>query len=256
MAEAMITGFVARQAVGADGIIAADVSGERLAELGGRHGIRTTPDNAGVVREAPLCIVAVKPQQLDGVLRSLVPEFTPDHLVVSIAAGKTTAHIEALLPGVRVIRVMPNIPCLAGEGMNVFTRGRLATPRDAGEVARLLRCCGQAAELPESLFDAVTALSGSGPAFFAYVLDRFVEGAVKEGMPRDQALLLATQTMLGTARLLMEKRWEPADLAAAVTSAKGTTAAGREVLETPATAEILVRTIGAAARRSRELGKA
>jgi pyrroline-5-carboxylate reductase len=256
MAEAMMTGFIARQAVGADDILAADVSGERLEEISRRHGIRITLDNAEVVRDSRVCVLAVKPQQLDEVLRVLATGFTQDHLIVSIAAGKTTGHIESLLPRGRVIRVMPNIACLAGEGMNVFTRGRRATGEDAEQVARLLRCCGQAAELPETLFDAVTALSGSGPAFFAYLLDRFVDGAVKEGMPRDQALLLATQTMLGTARLLMEKRWEPAELAAAVTSAKGTTAAGREVLETPAMAEVLGRTIEAAAKRSRELGKA
>lgn len=256
MAEAMMTGFIAKQAVGPDDILAGDVSGERLAEISRRHGVRITMDNAEVVRYAPVCVLAVKPQQLDDVLRALAPGFTPDHLIISIAAGKTTEHMESLVPRGRVIRVMPNIACLAGEGMNVFTRGRRATADDAKRVAHLLGCCGQAAEIPETLFDAVTALSGSGPAFFAYLLDRFVDGAVKEGLPRGQALLLATQTMLGTARLLMEKQWEPADLATAVTSAKGTTAAGRDILETPAVADVLARTIEAAARRSRELAKA
>ena len=140
--------------------------------------------------------------------------------------------------------------------MNVITSGTRASRSDAETVARLLACCGQALELPESLFDAVTARSGSGPAFFSYLLDRLVDGAVKEGLPRVQALILAEQTMMGTARLLLERGLEPAELATAVTSAKGTTAAGRDVLEIPETADVLSRTIQAAARRSRELGRA
>ena len=255
MAEAMLAGFIEKKAVGPDDILAGDVSGERLTEISRRYGVRITLDNAEVVRNVTVCVLAVKPQQLEAVLRSLAPVFTPDHLIVSIAAGKTTGYLESLLPGRRVIRVMPNIACLVGEGMNVYTRGDLATAQDAVQVANLLGCCGQTVEIPETLFDAVTALSGSGPAFFAYLLDRLVDGAVREGMSREQALLLATQTMLGTARLLLDRQMEPADLAAAVTSAKGTTAAGREVLETPAVAEVLGRTIAAAAQRSRELGR-
>lgn len=255
MAEAMLAGFIEKQVIGPDDILASDVNGERLSEISRRYGVRITLDNAEVVRNAMVCVMAVKPQQLEEVLRPLAPVVTRKHLIVSIAAGKSTASLESLLPAGRVIRVMPNIACLVGEGMNAFTRGARATEEDAAQVARLLACCGQAAEIPEALFDAVTALSGSGPAFFAYLLDRLVDGAVREGLPREQALLLASQTMLGTARLLMARQMQPADLAAAVTSAKGTTAAGREVLETPGTAELLGRTIAAAARRSRELGR-
>ncbi len=256
MAEAMMAGFIAKRVMAPDEILAGDVSAERLAEVSRKQGVRLAVDNADVVRNARVCVLAVKPQQLDAVLRSLVPCFTSDHLIISIAAGKTTSYLESLVPNGRVVRVMPNIACLVGEGMNVYTRGARATTADSDLVARLLRCCGQAIELPEALFDAVTALSGSGPAFFAYLLDRFVDGAVQEGMPRSKALTLATQTMLGTARLLMENGMEPADLAGAVTSAKGTTAAGRAVLETPEMADLLSRTIAAAARRSRELAGA
>jgi pyrroline-5-carboxylate reductase len=256
MAEAMMTGFIEKRVVAQDEILAGDVSSERLAEISRKQGVCITLDNAEVVRNARVCVLAVKPQQLDAMLRSLAPHFTPDHLIISIAAGKTTGYLESLLPNGRVVRVMPNMACLVGEGMNVYTRGARATPADSEQVARLLGCCGKTMELPETLFDAVTALSGSGPAFFAYLLDRFVDGAVQEGMPREQALKLATQTMLGTARLLMEKGMEPAGLAAAVTSVRGTTAAGRSVLETPVMAELLSRTIAAAARRSRELAGA
>lgn len=255
MAEAILAGLLARGAARPDDIFASDVSEERLAQVHGLYGVGTTTDNVEVVARSATLVLAVKPQQLDEVLRRLAPHVTPAHLVVSIAAGKRTAHIEAFLPAARVVRVMPNLACLVGEGMNVFTRGIRASADDGKNVADLLACCGRAMELPESLFDAVTALSGSGPAFFAYLLDRLVDGAVKEGLSRSDALVLAEQTMLGTARLLSEKRLQPAELAAAVTSAKGTTAAGREVLETTAVAELLERTIQAAARRSRELGR-
>jgi len=256
MAEAMIAGLIEKRFSNPGDILASDVSPGRLSELKARYGIGTTMNNADVAAHAGICILAVKPQQLDQVLRDLSPVVTASHLMISIAAGKTTEHLESLLPLGRVVRVMPNIACLVGEGMNVFTRGSRATALDSETVSRLLGCCGQALELPEALFDAVTALSGSGPAFFAYLLDRLVDGAVKEGLSRDQALILAGQTMAGTARLLMARHMEPADLAAAVTSAKGTTAAGRDVLENKDIADVLSRTIQAAARRSRELGRA
>lgn len=255
MAEAIIAGLITRKFAAPNDIVASDVNSARLEELRERYGISTLPDNAGVAARAELCVLAVKPQQLDAVVRDLAPALGKGHLLVSIAAGKTTTHIESLVPAGRVVRVMPNIACLVGAGMNVFTRGTRATEEDAAVVSRLLSCCGQALELPESLFDAVTALSGSGPAFFAYLLDRLVDGAVAEGLSRDQALRLASQTMAGTAQLLMAGTLQPADLAAAVTSARGTTAAGREVLETADMADALCRTIRAAARRSRELGR-
>jgi pyrroline-5-carboxylate reductase len=256
MAEAMIGGLIERGFAAADGVLASDVDGARAAEISRRHGIRVTMNNAEIPDFAPLCVLAVKPQQLDDTLRQLAPVLTPGHLVISIAAGKPTRHIESLLPVGRVIRVMPNLACLVGEGMNVFARGSRATDEDAQGVASLLHCCGRALELEESLFDAVTALSGSGPAFFAWLLEGLVAGAVREGLPRAEALLLAEQTMLGTARLLQAKGLQPAELAAAVTSAKGTTAAGREVLETSAFAAVLADTIRAATRRSRELSRA
>ncbi len=256
MAEAMIGGFLGRGYAKPDLVVAADVEAARLAGIGGRMGIRVAADNREVVRLADLVFLAVKPQQLDAVLDEIAPDVTDGHVVVSIAAGKGTSGIEARLPRGRVMRVMPNIACLAGEGMNVFTRGTRATGADALRLGEMLACCGRTLELPESLFDAVTALSGSGPAFFAWLLDGLVAGAVREGLAREDAVLLAAQTMAGTARLLLEKRFSPEELARAVTSAKGTTAAGREVLERPELADILAQTIQAAARRSRELSRA
>jgi len=255
MAEAIMAGLLRQQFALPGQILASDVSEERLAALRKEYKIGVTRQNTDVAAQAHCCVLAVKPQQLDAVLREIAPRVTPDHLIISIAAGKRLAGLEALLPQGRVLRVMPNIACLAGEGMNVFTRGSRATEEDAATVQELLGCCGLAMELPEAQFDAVTALSGSGPAFFAWVLDRLVDGAVQEGLTRDQALVLAGQTMQGTARLLLATGMDPADLAASVTSAKGTTAEGRAVLENEATADILKRAIQAAARRSRELSQ-
>lgn len=256
MAEAMLAGLIRQQFATPAGILAADVAAERLDALRQQYRIETTTSNADVPEQVQVIILAVKPQQMEGVLRELAPHLTDEHLVISIAAGKRTSWLESLLPRGRVVRVMPNIACLVGEGMNVFARGARATDEDATLVQDLLGCCGVALELPEAHFDAVTALSGSGPAFYAWLLDRMVDGAVQEGLPRDQALVLAGQTMLGTARLLQASGGEPADLAASVTSAKGTTAEGRAVLENDAVADILKRTIQAAARRSRELSQA
>ena len=255
MAEAMLAGLIANRFASPGEIVISDISGDRLTFLGREYGVRTTPSNAEVVTLAPVCVLAVKPQQLGEVLSDLATIVTEKHLLVSIAAGKTTLYMESLLPAGRVVRVMPNIACLVGAGMNVFTRGSRATAEDGVLVANLLGCCGRALDVPESLFDAVTALSGSGPAFFAYLLDRLVDGAVKEGLPREQAVILAAQTMAGTAQLLLQKQMTPSDLATAVTSAKGTTAAGREILENPVIAHTLEGTIQAAARRSRELGR-
>ncbi len=255
MAEAMVAGLIARQFAQAGDILASDVNGERLDALRDQYRIGVTTVNAEVPAHADLLVLAVKPQQLDIVLRDLAPHVTPDHLVMSIAAGKRTGWLESLLPAGRIVRVMPNIACLVGEGANVYTRGARASEDDAALVHEVLGCCGLALELPEAQFDAVTALSGSGPAFFAWVLDRFVDGAMLEGLPRDQALVLGAQTMLGAARLLLATGDEPAALAASVTSARGTTAEGRAVLENDAVADLLRRTIQAAARRSRELSQ-
>jgi len=256
MAEAILSGLIANRFAAPGEILISDISGERLTMVGGEYGVKTTLVNTEVAAQVPVCVLAVKPQQLDAVLGKLAPTITMAQLIVSIAAGKSTSYLESLLPAGRVVRVMPNMACLVGAGMNVFTRGNRATADDGTLVANLLSCCGRALEIPESLFDAVTALSGSGPAFFAYLLDRLVDGAVMEGMPREQALILAAQTMAGTAQLLLQKGMSPSDLATAVTSAKGTTAAGREVLENPVVADVLGRTIQAAARRSYELGRA
>ncbi|MBN1557457.1 MAG: pyrroline-5-carboxylate reductase, partial [Lentisphaerae bacterium] len=234
----------------------AEPDAARRRALKRRYGVRVSVRNARIAAEARVLVLAVKPQVLDAVLDALAPAISRRHLVVSIAAGKSLAEIEARLSRARVVRVMPNLPCQVGRGMSVYCSGSRATRADGATVRRFLSCFGRVLELPEAHFDAVTALSGSGPAFLAYCLDALAAGAEAEGLARGDALLLAEQTMLGTAALLLERGADPADLVEAVTSRGGTTAAGRAVLEkSGAVRRTLIRTVRAAADRSRALSR-
>ncbi len=198
---------------------------------------------------AVACILAELELDRETLVAALLHDVAEDTQV-------TLEQIESRLPvGTPVVRVMPNLPCTVGEGMSVYCLGRRARRADARTAVRLLTCFGRVREVPERLFDAVTALSGSGPAFFAYVLDALARGAQKEGLTRSDALLLAEQTMLGTARLLLDTGQEPEALIQAVASPKGTTVAGLTVLTASPVSTILARAIRAAARRSRELSR-
>jgi len=253
MAEAIMAALLDGKLAAAHEVFASDISEERRKHLKTRYGVNMYSKNAVVTGSAETLILAVKPQQLDAVLTELATEITSKHLVISIAAGKKIATIEALLPEARVIRVMPNLASLVAEGMSVFCAGVRATAADTATATKLLSCFGKVLELPEEKFDAVTALSGSGPAFLTYLLNAMVEAGVQEGLNRQDALLLAEQTMLGTAKVLIEKGVEPQELITSVTSAKGTTAAGLAVLDKSDVVTILRRTISAAAQRSKEL---
>ncbi len=253
MAEAIMAALIRAGLVEAHEVSASDVKAARRDEIRKRYGINMYSRNAEAVVAADVVFLAVKPQELGVVLGELSGDLAARHLVVSIAAGKRLAFIENLLPRARVVRVMPNLPCQVAEGMSVYCLGAGTRDADARTMVALLSCFGKALELPEDQFDAVTAVSGSGPAFFAHVLELIADAGVREGLSRADAVLLAEQTMLGTARVLMERAQEPCDLIAAVKSPGGTTAAGLEQLQTPALAEIFRRTIHAATERSREL---
>ena len=233
-----------------------DRDAARAAAVAGRLGATLARSNRAAVAWADTVFLCVKPQDLDALLDEIAGSATPNQLFFSIAAGKRLAGIEQRLAEARVIRVMPNVCCLAGEGMNVFTLGARATPDDRETARTLLSACGVAHELPEAQFDAVTALSGSGPAFFAAFLLELVEGAKAEGLTEDDAVVLAVQTLFGTALLLRSTETTPEQLIRSVTSAKGTTAEGLAVLASPEFRDRARGAIAAAARRSRELGAA
>jgi pyrroline-5-carboxylate reductase len=255
MAEAMIGSLIESKLLGADDVLVCDILKERRQLLKDRFGVTVYTDNASVLSRVPVVVLAVKPQVLDATCREIAPHVTADHLVISIAAGKRLDRIESLLPAARVIRVMPNLPAVVSQGMSAFCAGQRVTPADRATASRLLSSFGRVAELPETQFDIVTALSGSGPAFFACFVEAMVEAAERLGLGKTDATLMAEQTMLGTGALLLNRKLSPEDVIAAVSSAKGTTVAGMQVLSQPGLKEIVFRTLEAAANRSRELSQ-
>jgi pyrroline-5-carboxylate reductase len=232
--------------------VASDVSGEQLERFAaGLERATTVPDNRSVVDTAELTFLSVKPQVLDEVLPELA--HTPA-LVVSIAAGVRIATLEAALTQARVVRVMPNTPGLVGEMAAGYAGGTRATAADVALVGRLLESAGVALPMDEELLDAVTGVSGSGPAFIARLIEAFTDAGAAHGLDRDVAYRLVLQTFAGTARLLYEKGLSPQGLVDMVSSKGGTTVAGRGVLEASDYADVIRRTVDATVARSRELG--
>lgn len=232
--------------------IASDVSSDQLERfVAGLEHATGAPDNRSVVDSAELTFLSVKPQVFGEVLPELA--HTPA-LVVSIAAGVRIAALEEALPQARVVRVMPNTPGLVGEMAAGYAGGTLATASDVALVGRLLESAGVALPMDEELLDAVTGVSGSGPAFVARLIEAFTDAGAAHGLDRDVAYRLVLQTFAGTARLLEEKRLSPQELVDMVSSKGGTTVAGRSVLESSDYASVIQRTVEAAVARSKELG--
>lgn len=253
MATAMIASLVEAKVLVPHEIHVSDVSADRRALIRQNFSINVYSKNVSVPGVSEVLFLAVKPQQMEEVLKEIGPVVGGQHLVISIAAGKKLGFLESLLPAARLVRVMPNLPCTVAEGMSVFCMAANANEADRETAVKLLSAFGRVLELPESQFDAVTAVSGSGPAFFSYFLSLVVEGGVKAGLSRECAQVLACQTMMGTAKLLSEKKLDPAELIKSVASAKGTTAAGLAVLDNSVMRDVVMRTVEAAARRSAEL---
>jgi pyrroline-5-carboxylate reductase len=245
------TGFTTPQR-----IVASDVYVAARESFSAQSGGRAVESNAEVTAHSDIVILAVKPQQFREVLTELREKIGPEHLVISIAAGIPLATMAATLGQARrLVRVMPNTPCLVGASASAYCLGGAATRDDARLVADLLAAVGLSIELPEQQLDAVTGLSGSGPAFVCLVIEALADGGVKMGLPRDVALKLAAQTVLGTARMVLETGQHPASLKDAVASPGGTTIAGLHELERGALRGTLINAVEAATLRSRELGK-
>ncbi|MFP4056977.1 MAG: pyrroline-5-carboxylate reductase [Candidatus Brocadiia bacterium] len=256
MAEALSRGILAEGLVAADRIVMSDADPDRRTLLADELGVRTVADNAAMVEAADVVVLALKPADLRAALPPLAEAFAPGRLVVSIAAGVTLAELGTLLPdGARIVRVMPNTPALVGSGAAGFALGPGTTPQDRELVASLLGAVGVAFPLPERLLDAVTGLSGSGPAFVALVIEALADGGVLCGLPRHTALALAAHTVLGAARLVVERDLHPALLKDMVASPGGTTIAGLQVLEEQGLRAALIDAVDAATRTSQELGR-
>lgn len=214
--------------------------------------VRVEADPSELAGAAEVIFVAVKPQDIQEVLEAIRDT---DRLLISIAAGVAISRIEAACAQARVVRVMPNTPCLVGAMAAGYAFGSGIRPPDRELVEKLLGAAGYAAEVEERLLDGVTGLSGSGPAFVARLIEAFIEAGKRLGLEREVARDLSIQTFFGTAKLLAETGMDPLKLVEMVSSPKGTTVAGREVLEASDYAEVIGNTIRAAAQRSEELGR-
>ncbi len=254
MAEALCRGILKAELVPPGDIIASDPSPERRQLFARARHVTATPDNLEVLHFADVIILAIKPQQLDAVLTEIGGKVSLDHHLISIVAGATTARIEKSLPrGTRLIRAMPNTPMLVGQGMTALARGRHATEADLTLARAIFSAASEVIVLDESLMDVVTATSGSGPAYFFYFVEAIVEGAVAEGLSRDQAIKLAAVTMGGAAELLSKSSQSPEELRLKVTSPGGTTEAALKFMEEANLKDIITSAVRAAARRSKEL---
>jgi pyrroline-5-carboxylate reductase len=255
MAGALIKGLLHGKVLPPQNIVASDVKAERLEQLRGQHGIRTTHDNHALVRESDVIVLSVKPQVIDKVLTEVGGDVRPDQLVVSVAAGVPIEAIEMRLPsGSHVIRAMPNTPATVQAGATAVAGGGHANEADIRVARELFEAVGKVVTLDEAQLDAVTGLSGSGPAYIMLVIEALADGGVKVGLHRDTALLLAAQTVLGSARLLLETGEHPGRLKDMVTSPGGTAIAGLHTLESGALRKTLIDAVEAATKRAGELG--
>ena len=253
MGEAIVGGLLGAGAVAADRVTIAEPAPSRREELAAAYGVRCVADG-GEALPADVALVAVKPQIADAVISGL-SEALGSALVVSIVAGFSCAHLEALLPdGTAIVRVMPNTPALVGEGMAVVSGGSSASREQVELVESLFSQVGRALIVDERYQNAATAISGSGPAYFALVIDALARAGVRQGLPRDLAQELAVQTMLGTARMLEETGVHPGDLIDGVSSPGGTTIAAIEALEARGLRTAFAEAVAANVARSQELG--
>lgn len=256
MARALAAGFVRAGLVAAPQIVASDPSEAALDSFGQAvAGAQAVKDNAAVASRAEVLILAVKPQQVPAALADLRAHVHPEHLIISIAAGVKLATIaKAIDKPVRLARVMPNTPCLVGQSASAYCLGSTANAEDAKRIGSLLSAVGRAIEVDEKLMDAVTGLSGSGPAFVYLVIEALSDGGVRMGLPREVATMLAAQTVRGAAEMVLSTQEHPAVLKDRVASPGGTTIAGLQVLEAGKLRATLIGAVEAATRRSMELG--
>jgi pyrroline-5-carboxylate reductase len=257
MATALARGFVRAEIVRPEAILASDpIQAARESFAGQVPGAAVFAENLPVASQADVLFLAVKPQKMSEALDEIRDALGPASLVVSIAAGVTLKRLAAGLPaGQRIIRVMPNTPCLIGQGTSAYSLGESATAGDGRLVAELLSAVGVAREVPEALLDAVTGLSGSGPAFVYSMIEALAAGGQAAGLPAELASEMAARTVAGAAQMVIETGQTPAVLRDRVTSPGGTTLAGLAVLEERGFSDAVSAAVAAAAKRSNELGR-
>ncbi|MFO1477692.1 MAG: pyrroline-5-carboxylate reductase [Verrucomicrobiota bacterium] len=256
MATALARGFVKAGIVTPKQIIAGDVSESACESFAKEVGAKTTAYNPEVIQGSQVIFLAVKPDQTTAVLSEIRSHLTEKHLVISIAAGVTLARLESVLgDGTRLIRVMPNTPALVGASASAYALNMSATPADGQLAQTLFSSVGTAFAVKESLLDAVTGLSGSGPAYVYLFIEGLSDGGVAAGLPRDVATRLAAQTVLGAAKMVLDTGLHPGALKDMVTSPGGTTIEGLHELEKGKLRATAMSAVRAAAEKSRKLGQ-
>jgi pyrroline-5-carboxylate reductase len=256
MAGALATGFIRAGIVSPRQVIASDPLESARGAFAKAVGAKTTGSNADAAKFARVLILAVKPDQVGVVLSEIRGHVTKAHLLISIAAGVPLGKLEASLDkGSRVIRVMPNTPALVGAGAVAFALGKCARPQDGELAQKLFSAVGIAVQLKETMLDAVTGLSGSGPAYVYLFIEGLSDGGVAAGLPREVATKLAAQTVLGSAKLILETGQHPGALKDMVTSPGGTTIEGVHELEKGKLRGVVISAVRAAAEKSKKLGQ-
>ena len=256
MAGALIKGILARKLVSPRRIIVSEPLEALRTSLARGTKTRATSKNLDVIKIANVIVLAVKPDVIPLVLAGIRASLKSSQLVVSIAAGVTLETLQnGLQPNARVIRVMPNTPALVGAGAAGFARGKNATPDDAETAKKILGAVGIVFELPEKLLDAVTGLSGSGPAYVFVMIEALSDGGVAMGLPRDVATQLAAQTVFGSAKLVLETGKHPSELKDMVASPGGTTIEGLRALEEAKVRAAFIGAVRAATEKSKALGQ-
>jgi pyrroline-5-carboxylate reductase len=252
--ESLLAGLLSSGWRRPDEVVATGRREERVRDVAARHGVRTTLSNAEAVAGAGIVVIAVKPQDFDTLLGEIGGLLTPEQTVLSVAAAIPTAQIEArLAPGVPVVRAMPNAPSLVHEGMAGICGGAHAGDDHLALAEEVLSHLGSVVRVPERAMDAVTAVSGSGPAYFALLAEGMIEAGILLGLSREVSTQLVVQTMLGTARLLRDEKMHPVELREGVTSPGGTTIRAIQELESAGVRAALFNAIQAAMERSKEL---
>ncbi len=254
MGSILVRGMVTRKILSAQNITVTDIDPARLADLRSSLKVQVTGDNKKAVKNADIIILAVKPQNFPETLTEIRPVATQSKMFISIAAGVTTDFIEkALSKTPRVLRVMPNVAAMVGEGAAAVARGHFTKKDDVQYALAILNAVGLAVEVDEKFMNAVTGLSGSGPAYCFVIIEALTDAGVQLGLTRDLAEKLAAQTMLGSARLCLTGKQHPAQLKNMVTSPGGTTAVGLKVLEEGKIRSTLMAAVEAAAKKAKEL---
>jgi pyrroline-5-carboxylate reductase len=255
MATALARGFVTAGLTGPDGILASDPVEQARNDFNKGVGARTTASNPEILKFAPVIVLAVKPDQVESVLSDVRGSMGKQHLFISIAAGVPIAKLQNVLGAeARIIRVMPNTPALVGASATAFALGSAAQPQDAELARRLFSSVGLAYPVKEPLLDAVTGLSGSGPAYVYLLIEALSDGGVACGLPRDVATKLAAQTVFGAAKMVLDTGGHPGALKDMVTSPGGTTIEGLHELERAGVRGAFITAVRAATEKSKRLG--